>query len=350
MNLPVEPDEWEKMTQGDSTTATKAAESAATVESTANIAFIKYWGARDLDEVVPENTSISMTLRECRSKCHLRFSPEREKDEVWLELDGARVNPGAGFSDRVTAHLDRLREWAGVEGGIVVETWNSFPAASGMASSASGFSALTCAFVLALGLEPTPAELSILSRRSGSGSAARSVFGGYVEWGRLGDGSAEQLHPASHWDLRDVIAVVETGEKEISSRDGHRLAATSPYFERRLELLPERLETTRRALREHDFGALGPVIEEEAIDLHLITMSSRPAIYYWKPPTLAVLEAVRDLRSRGVAAFSTMDAGANVHVICQPEDEETVAACLSRVQGVVRVIRDGVGEGPRRLD
>jgi diphosphomevalonate decarboxylase len=327
--------------------------SSAIVASSANIAFIKYWGARDLDQVVPVNRSISMTLTECRSICQATFDPTADGDQVWLVETVAgerrRVDPGVGFRARVIAHLDRLRAWAGVQGGFEIDTCNSFPAASGMASSASGFSALTCAVVSALDRVPPDSELSILCKLSGSGSAARSVFGGYVEWPTDEDGRAAQLHDQEHWDLRDVIAVVETGAKEVSSRDGHARATSSPYFEHRLLQLDQRLEAVREGLRSKDFALLGPVIEEDAIDLHLIAMSSRPAIFYWKPATLAVLEAVRELRADGVPAFATMDAGANVHVICQPESESAISDRLATVDGVLRIIRDRVGVGPRRL-
>ena len=143
-----------------------------------------------------------------------------------------------------------------------------------------------------------------------------------------------------------MIAVVETRAKEVSSLDGHRRAASSPYYTRRQELLPDRLERVRRALATRDLSLLGDTIQEEAIDLHLIAMSSRPPIFYWHPATVAVLQAVRGLRGEGVAAYSTMDAGANVHVICEPGAEPAVAARLAELPGVERVIRDRVGSGP----
>jgi diphosphomevalonate decarboxylase len=143
-----------------------------------------------------------------------------------------------------------------------------------------------------------------------------------------------------------VIAVVESGPKEVSSREGHRRSASSPFFARRLELIELRLAEVRRAIQERDFERLGPVLEEEAIELHLIAMSSRPPIFYWKPVTLDVLQAVRDLRADGIPAYSTMDAGANVHVICPAPSEAAVAARLGEVPGVLELIRDGVGTGP----
>lgn len=325
----------------------------ASVLAPANIAFVKYWGARDLAGTVPANPSISMTLSRALSHSTVEaFEAGREKgsDEVWLAgADGSLNVAPRDFAARVQGHLEALRQRLGTEARFKVATRNNFPSAAGLASSASGFAALALAVSRALGLELSIAELSILARLSGSGSAARSVIGGYVEW-PAGEGPernhAVALAPADHWDLRDVIALVETGAKEVSSLAGHARAASSPYFERRQELLPQRLVAVRQALADRDFGRLGAVIEEEAIDLHLIAMSSRPAIFYWHPATLAVLERVRQLRQEGVPAYSTMDAGANVHVICLPDAEERVARELRTIPGVVDLVADGVGPGP----
>lgn len=322
----------------------------ASVAVPSNIAFIKYWGARDLARAIPSNRSLSMTLRECLTYCTVEHTPEPGPDEIWLAQDGGRLlRPGPEFAARVLAHLDRLRRRTGATGRFRVATRNTFPSAAGLASSASGFAALTLAATRALGLELSPRELSSLARRSGSGSAARSLFGGYVEWPagrRDAECHAVPVAGHEHWRLCDVIALVERGPKEVSSLDGHRRVRTSPYFRTRLRRLPERLEAVREAIRARDFARLGPVLEEEAIDLHLIAMSSRPPIFYWQPGTLAVLAAVRELRRDGIAAYSTMDAGANVHVICPPESEAAVAARLEAMPEVGAVIRDGVGPGP----
>ncbi len=322
-----------------------------TVAAPANIAFIKYWGATDLEQAIPCNASISMTLRECVSRTTVRALGAGVADEVWHATDtGLRAADGA-FRDRALAHLARLRAWAGTDRGLAVATRNSFPADAGIASSAAGFAALTVATLGALEIDATPQELSILARRSGSGSASRSVMGGYVRWpdGDDAEAPARQLAPAAHWDLRDVVVLVQTGAKGVSSLDGHRRAASSPHYERRQTLTPGRLATVSDAIAARDLDRLGPVIEEDAIELHLIAMSSNPAIFYWCPATLRVLEAVRQMRRRGIEAWSTMDAGANVHVICSPAAEEAVAAELEELDGVYGIIRDGVGEGPQAI-
>jgi diphosphomevalonate decarboxylase len=322
----------------------------ATVTAPSNIAFIKYWGARDLERALPMNASISMTLTECVSRSTVAFTAgSDEPDRIELvDDDGSLTPPPASFSDRALAHLDRVRRWAHRSGSFRVATRNSFPTGAGIASSASGFAALTIASTKALGLTLTTAELSDLARMSGSGSAARSVLGGYVAWSPQGEGAghAVQIAPESHWDLRNVIALVDHGEKDVSSLDGHRLATSSPHFETRQRILPERLATVHRAIGERDLATLGPVLEEEAIELHLIAMSSKPPIFYWKPGTVQVLERLRGMRREGLEAWATMDAGANVHVICARHAEAPVIAALTELSGVSGVLLDGVGPGP----
>ena len=325
-----------------------------TVSAPANIAFIKYWGARDLDRALPMNPSISMTLEHCVTQCTVELLGHAGEDEVWrAEPDGGFGSPDPEFAQRMRVHLDRIRKWAGRKESLRVATRNTFPTAGGLASSASGFAALTLAAAGALGKKASVRELSLLARRSGSGSACRSVLGGFVEWtAPKGDGNsdedsfARQIADADHWDLRDVIAVVEIGPKTVSSIEGHHRALSSPYYAKRQELLPGRIEKVRRAIRERDLETLGPVIEEEAVDLHLIAMSSQPPIFYWSPGTIAVLRAVRELRQEGLAAWATMDAGANVHVLCDADSEDEVADRLEDLPAVGFVIRDGIGPGP----
>ena len=320
-----------------------------TISAPSNIAFIKYWGARDLERAVPCNPSISMTLSRCRSRTTAEFTPDDDGDDAVRirDDDGNMAAATAGFAEPVLRHLRVIREQTGLRGRFEIATLNNFPAASGLASSASGFAALTVAATRAMGVDLSAVDLSSLARLSGSGSAARSVLGGYVEW-PAGPGEDEchavELAPPEHWDLRDVVVVVETEAKTVSSRAGHRIAATSPHFETRQGILPGRLAAVRDAIGSREISALGPILEEEAIELHLIAMSSRPAVFYWKPQTLTVLEAVREMRQDGIDAYSTMDAGANVHVICTAESEAEV---VRRLRPLGTVLPDGIGPGPR---
>ncbi|MFQ5350227.1 MAG: diphosphomevalonate decarboxylase [Thermoanaerobaculia bacterium] len=326
----------------------------ATVEAAANIAFVKYWGARDLDAALPENASISMTLDRCRARTTVEHTLGSGTDEVLLAADeGGLGDAPKEFAQGVRRHLDQLRRWAGAEGSFRVATRNNFPTSAGIASSAAGFAALAAAVAASLDRRPDAGELSLLARLSGSGSAARSVMGGYVRWPADDDDPASAavvLAPVDHWPLCDLVAIVDTASKGVPSREGHRRAPSSPHFAIRQQRLGERLAEVERAILDRDLARLGPILEQEAIDLHLIAMSSRPPIFYWHPGTLEVLEAVRQLRAGGVSAWITMDAGPNVHVICEPGDEEVVARAIDGLPRVDSLLRDRVGTGPRRLE
>ena len=320
----------------------------ATVEAPSNIAFVKYWGVKDIDQAIPQAPSLSMTLQKCASRTTVEFAEGATEADTILKArpDGTLAPASPAFADPVRAQLDRIRTWAGHTGTFKVATQNSFPAAAGLGSSASGFAALTLATLHALDANPDGAERSVLARRSGSGSAARSVFGGYVTWPHGDNHAAKQIEPYTHWDLRDVIAVVETTPKNVPSREGHQRAPSSPFYEQRLAHLDDRMKAARESIAARDFDRLGPIIETEGIELHLITMSSTPPIYYWSPGTIAVLEVVRAMRADGLSAYATMDAGANVHVICRADDEPQIAARLDALDAVHLVIRDGIGPGP----
>ena len=338
---------------------TLAAARKATVVAPANIAFVKYWGAHDLEEVRPVNRSISMTLSEAVTRTTVDPSDsDLEADVLTIVGENGEHHRATGlFEERALAHARRVRDEIGFEGPLRITTHNSFPTGAGIASSASGFTALTLAIRAACGAPNSEvAALSRQVRRSGSGSATRSVLGGYVEWPTASsetadpDPAAGPIAPASHWELLDLIAIVRAEAKSVTSRDGHRRAATSPHFVRRLELLDGRLTAVRQAILDRDLSTLGPVIEEEAIELHLIAMSSTPPIYYWEPATLAVLQAVRQLRDEGVPVWATMDAGPNVHLICEPLAQAAVAERVVQLPGVVRILHDRVGTGPVEVE
>lgn len=317
----------------------------ATAEASANIAFVKYWGNRDPRLNVPYNNSISMNLAATRTRTTVAFDAAYTADS--LVIDG---QPRAGAAlERVSRHLDRVRALAGTELRARVVSESNFPMDAGIASSAAGFAALTLAAVAALGLELGERELSRLARL-GSGSAARSVPTGYVELRTDGTDAgsfAYTLYPPEHWDLRDIIVVVSREPKPLPSSRGHAAAETSPYFPARLSELPERLKTVRHALRTRDIQTLGEAIEADAISLHIVAMSSRPPIFYWKPATLQLILAVQKWRAAGIPVYFTLDAGPTVHLICEAEHQEAVLQRLNEIDGVLEVLVSGPGEGAR---
>ncbi len=323
-----------------------------TAVAPANIAFIKYWGMRDPHATLPFNGSLSMNLDACLTTTNVTLDEHLTTDEVILAMYQQPAIVATGRPrERVVAHLDRLRALAGSSCYVRVQSVNTFPADAGIASSAAGFAALTLAGAAAFGLPLDTPSLSRLARRSGSGSAARSIPTGYVEWYNGDDYTsfAESIAAPEHWDLADVVAVVDTRPKQVGSAENHRLATTSPYFNTRLAELETRLPATRAAILARDFEQLALHTEADAIAMHVVCMTQTPPSFYWSPATLAVMAAVRAWRAGGLPACYTMDAGANVHVICEGTHCAEVERRLQAMPEVQFTIANRVGVGARLL-
>jgi diphosphomevalonate decarboxylase len=301
-----------------------------------NIAFIKYWGNRNNTLRLPMNGSISMNLAGLTTRTTVSFQPSLAMDE--LIINGHEVT-GAGLN-RVSYILDIIRGMADVHDRAEVITENNFPSGAGIASSASAFAALALAGSTAAGLTLSEPELSRLARR-GSGSAARSIPDGFVEWqvGASDDDSfAFCIAPAAHWDLVDCVAIVSAAHKKTGSTEGHAIAPTSPLQDARVADTPRRLDLCRKAILEKDFNAFAAIVELDSDIMHAVMMTSTPALHYWKPASLAVMEAVRQWRAEGLPACYTVDAGANVHVLTTAAERHTVEAQLRTVPGVENVL------------
>ena len=317
----------------------------ATYRVGSNIAFIKYWGVADAAINLPLNNSISLTLADAHTTTTVAWGIAGESDEI--TLDGKRLTGRA--SERLVRHLDRLRALAGVDARAQVVSRNNFPLAAGIASSASGFAALTVAGCAALGLGLNNTQLSALARL-GSGSASRSLFGGFVEWQAGQDHASSVAHPLfppAHWALYDLVAVVSGSEKAVSSEAGHRLAATSPLLSGRAASLATALPAVRQAIAQRDLACLGPVIEQDALAMHAVMMTGDPSLLYWQPGTLEVLHAVRRWRGEGLPVYFTIDAGPNVHLICEEQDAASVEQLLKTLPSVQQIITSRPGSGPQ---
>jgi diphosphomevalonate decarboxylase len=318
----------------------------ATAQASPNIAFIKYWGNRDNSLRIPVNGSISMNLDELFTRTTVSFQPSLPYDE--LIINGHDV-AGAG-RERVSYILDIIRGMANIPDRAEVMTENNFPSGAGIASSASAFAALALAGTTAAGLSLGERDLSRLARR-GSGSAARSVPGGFVEW-QAGesdeDSFAFSIAGPSHWNLVDCVAIVSASHKKTGSTEGHSIAPTSPLQTARLADAPRRLELCRSAILNCDFDAFASIVELDSDMMHSVMMTSTPALHYWKPASLEVMDRVRAWRAEGLPACYTVDAGPNIHVICPESEAHTIDKRLRDIPGVqdVLVARPG---GPAQL-
>ena len=332
--------------------------------SPSNIALVKYWGK--FHDQIPANPSISFTLDECYTQTSIRAERKTTTDEFSFDisLDGQtreEFRPKIQtFFKRIAAEAPWLKDHH-----LVIQTQNSFPHSSGIASSASGMSAL------ALCLLDMEEKLTGVKRpdfyrqasswsRLGSGSASRSVYGGLVEWGRfegIAESSDQYAVPyrgeldAVFEDFRDFILLVETGSKTVSSSAGHGLMNQHPYAKKRFEQAHINLRELQTFLAAGDLQGFGELVESEALTLHAMMMTSRPYFILMKPNTLEIIEKIwRFRREAHLPVYFTLDAGANIHLLfpntITDRIDNFVTEKISPLLKDGRYIRDRVGSGP----
>lgn len=330
-----------------------------TYEATApsNIAFVKYWGKKDEALQWPANSSLSMSLNSLHTQTSVSTCDSIDHVVV---LNDMRVGRDEPKGKKIYAQLDYLSKAYDFTQKLSITTHNSFPTGCGIASSASGIAALTlsclAAWTESQDLDDLHAKgfsratLAQLSRM-GSGSAGRSLWGGFVQWDH-GEKSAEyqkieQVYTSEHWQLCDSVVVFSSANKAVSSTKGHRLAWTSPLFEPRLALINERLEAVSSAIKCQDLDRLGPILEAEALEMHAVMMSAKEPVFYFDKQVGSFLAWLRQLRKKsGIPAYFTMDAGPNVHIIHKPEHKEALLGHIKASFSDVQVLSDTVGQGP----
>ena len=321
----------------------------ASATACSNIAFIKYWGKRDFDWNVPLNDSISMNLSAAVTTTTVEWDPDLAQDEIYLE--GERVLDERGL--RISRYLDRIRaDWYRM--GARVASVNSFPAGTGIASSASGFAALASAAIAAFH-EPLPDEIEMTRwARRGSGSACRSIQAGFVEWtaGDDDEGSfSQQFCPPEHWDLTDMVVLVSRKPKTISSSQGHRIAVSHPFMQERQELLPSRILALKGALAQREFETFGEIVEHEAMEVQAIMMSGQPPALYMQPNTVALIHAVRSWREDdGLPVYFTLDAGPNMHILCESRHAPELRRRINKLVPRADILENRAGQGTKVHD
>lgn len=304
----------------------------ATAIAPSNLALIKYMGRKDEALRLPAHGSISMNLSGCLTTTTIEFSKDYKEDS--LLIDGQQEGKE---SKRAFAHVDRIRTLAGSNLHARIESRNTFPRSTGLSSSSSGFAALTLAARDALGLKLSQRELSILARQ-GSGSACRSIPDGFVEWldGDTSETSyAETIFPPDHWALCDIVAVVTTKPKQISSSDTHRAVKESPLYAPRVSQMKARILKCKEYLKAKDLSRLGPLIEQESIDLHALYESV--GIVQRSPEAAQITDLV-PLWRKDLPVYFSLNTGQNVHLICEKKDAEALTAKLKKLPIVRDVI------------
>ncbi len=311
-----------------------------------NTALVKYWGKDSVEFNTPANNNISLTIDSHWTKCTVEFSSDYKEDQATLN-----GQPATGkVLERTTKHLDYIRKLAGVDLKAKGAAEINFPIGMGLASSASGFAALTVAACSALGLKLSEKDLTIISRR-GSGSSCRSILGGYVEWVMGGDKEsvAVQIADKNHFDIRDIAVIVSKKSRKFDTRGGMEIAKkTSPLYPARLKAVNEiTLPKIRQAILDKDFTTIGQLAELDSNLLHATALTATPILLYWQPETLEIMHAVKDWREEGLEAYYTADTGANVHILCKPKDEKEILKRLKEIKVVQKAISGKPGDGAK---
>ncbi len=310
-----------------------------TWESPSNIALVKYWGKKN--DQIPENPSISFTLTNCKTVTTLNFSKKENKTDFDFEvyLDGEKKDDFKPkiqtFFERIEVYLPFLKDYH-----FVIETKNTFPHSSGIASSASGMSALAlCVMSIERKLQPEMSDeffnqkASFLARL-GSGSACRSIEGNLIVWGKTNsvEGSTDlfgvkypyKVHD-NFKDYQDTILLVDEGEKQVSSTVGHNLMQNHPYAESRFRQAHSNLEKLKPILETGDLDAFIELVESEALTLHSMMMTSLPYFILMKPKTLEIINKIWKFRQvTGLHICFTLDAGANVHLLYPKKEADKI--------------------------
>ncbi len=312
-----------------------------------NLALTKYWGNRDDRLRIPANGSIALTLGAFETRTEAAWIRGLGHDE--LTINGQPASAPA--VQRASAVLDAIRELAGFDDRARVVSANSFPTGAGLASSSSAFAALAVAAAAAAGLTLDDPTLSRIARR-GSGSACRSIPGGYVEWlpGTADrDSFAVRLAGPEHWDLTDLVVLVDPAPKAVGSSEGHGSAATSPLQEARLADAPRRTRECREAVLQRDFQRLAQVVELDSDLMHAVMATSRPPLLYLQQATITVLQEVVRWRRGGIPVCYTVDAGPNPHLLTPSDRADEIAAWVRDIPGVPQILSSPPGGAPRVL-
>lgn len=302
---------------------------AVTARAHTNIALIKYWGKKDQALMLPQNSSLSLTLDHFYTDTQVEFQPALTADMI--TLDDQPVTGRGG--QRIRNFLDLIRTQSGRTDFAKVTSWNHVPTAAGLASSASGFAALAAAASRAAGMRLDRPALSRLARR-GSGSATRSIYGGFVEWQMGNDDQSSQAVPLTEtvdWDIQMIAIVLDKKAKKISSSAGMaRVVATSPYYPAWVQQTTQDLVDMKQAILSKNLELVGTIAEANAMKMHALNLSATPPFTYFEPESLIAMTMIQDLRNEGVSCYYTMDAGPNIKVICSAAETPTIIAKLGQ--------------------
>jgi diphosphomevalonate decarboxylase len=315
-----------------------------------NKALVIYWGNENDTLRIPTRSSLSVTLQGINHPLDyivsLRTIGTSERDKVII--DG--IEDKGEIHSHFVHHLDAMRRYTGFKNKVEVTTRKSFPVGSGLAGSAASASALAEAFAGLIG-KTDDTRLKSIMARLGSGSASRSVYGGFVMWQKgnsNGSSYAKQLFNENHWDLRNLIALVSSNPKKVRSIEGMKLSKkTCPeqLYSDFVSVANHHIQQISTGLSARDIAKVGALYEKENYLFREICLKTTPPLDYWTNATHAILDNVANLRNDGIPAYAGTDAGPNVHIFTVPKHVKRVTRTIQEVQGVLEIIDCRVGEG-----
>ena len=316
----------------------------ATAIAQPNIALIKYWGKRDVDRNLPAVGSISITLSELHTEVSVDLDLDQSADVLLVNGDESPA-----MLPRISACLDRVLGSSRPRARI--ESRSNFPIAAGLASSASAFAATTVAAAGAANLDLGTEELARLAGAS-SGSAARSLYGGFVELRNRGDSIAlTSLGDEESWPLQVVVAITATGPKATGSTEAMEISReSSPFYDTWISQQEHDLAVARNAIARQDFAELATIAEHNCLKMHSVMWASRPPTVFWNAATMQCLQTLRRLQGEGCRVFFTIDAGPQVKAVCLPDDAAAVRQALAETPGVQEIMTTGLGPAARLVE
>jgi diphosphomevalonate decarboxylase len=348
----------------------------ATASAPVNIACVKYWGKRDTKLILPTNSSLSVTLDQdhLRATTTSRADPKFVEDQLWLNGKVDEIKPGGRLATCI-AEMKKLRAQVESENPnepklsefkVHISSFNNFPTAAGLASSAAGFAALVSSLAALYKLPASASELSRIARQ-GSGSACRSLFGGFVAWekGIAADGSdslAVEIAPREHWpDIHALICVVSDDKKGTSSTAGmQRTVETSALIQHRIKhVVPERMRAISEAIKARDFHTFAQITMQDSNQFHAVALDTDPPIFYMNDVSRSIIALIVEYNRVSVEAGGkfkaayTYDAGPNAVIYTPKENVKEIVSLIVRYFPQSHGFKDtfglfgaaGVGEG-----
>jgi diphosphomevalonate decarboxylase len=315
-----------------------------------NIALVKYWGKRNEEKNLPSVGSISITLDEFSTVTEVQVN-NKSQDEFIINNTFANEKE----QKKISKFLEHFRTLSQQKVFLTVKTTNNFPTAAGLASSASGFAALTFASNKIFELNLSEKQLTQYARL-GSGSAARSIFGGFVELhrGELESGEdcfAEQILPAEEFPLKVIVVITDETPKKISSHEGMKLSKeTSPFFNAFVETSEQDISSMRQAIKSKDFDLMGEIAQQSCIKMHSVMMTTKPPLFYWNSKTYSIIEFVLKLQKEKYPIFFTIDAGPQVKIVTLPGEEKIIKEKLTKINVIQKNFVIGLGNGTEIIE